>query len=210
MPVMTVTDMPATFDTDLSKPATREQLHTRNITCQAFRRDDGLYDIEGEMRDRKHYAFPNDLRGTVDALEPYHHMQVRLTVNSALTVVDAEAKTLAGPFRVCPEAAINVKGMVGLTIGPGWRRACQKAIGGPAGCTHITELMGPMATTALQTIFGEEARQKRAGMSDVDKQNRPTSSLRNSCLAFADGGDVARANWENPAMAGSTDSASDT
>lgn len=202
---MPISDMPATYETDLSTPQEREQLHTRNITCQAFRRNDGLYDIEGEMRDRKHYDFPNDLRGTVNALEPYHHMQVRLTVDSNLIVVAAEAITLAGPFRVCPDAALNVSGMVGVQIGPGWRRACQKAIGGPAGCTHITELMGPMATTALQTIFGEEARHRRAGMSDIDKQNRPTSSLRNSCLAFADGGDVARANWENPAMASSAE-----
>ena len=197
---MPVSEMPAMFETELSEPSDREQLHTRNITCQAFRRADGLYDIEAEMRDRKHYAFPNDLRGIVDALEPYHHMQVRLTVDSSLTVVAAEAKTLAGPFGICPSAAGNITGMVGLQIGPGWRRATQKAIGGAAGCTHITELMGPMATTALQTIFGEEARQRRAGMSDIDKQNRPTSSLRNSCLAFADGGDVARANWENPAL----------
>ena len=196
---MPVSPMPSQFDTDLSTPSEREQLHTRNITCQAFKRNDGLYDIEAEMRDRKHYAFPNKARGEVPALEPYHHMQVRLTLDSSLTVIDAEAKTLAGPFRICPDAAGNVKGMIGLQIGPGWRRAVQKAIGGSAGCTHITEMMGPLATTALQTIFGEEAKQRRAGMSDVDKQNRPTTSLRNSCLAFADGGEVAKANWENPA-----------
>ena len=197
---MPVSEMPATIETDLSAPADREQVHTRNIICQAFRRSDGLFDIEAEMRDRKHYDFPNELRGVVEAFEPYHHMQVRLTIDTSLTIIEAEAKTLAGPFRVCPDAADNIRGIIGLQIGPGWRRAAQKAIGGAAGCTHITELMGPMATTALQTIFGEEARQRRAGMSDVDKQNRSSSSLRNSCLAFADGGDVARANWQNPAL----------
>ncbi len=196
---MAVSPLPATVDTDLSAPAEREQLHTRNITCQAFKRKDGLYDIEAEMRDRKHYAFPNKYRGDVPALEPYHHMQVRLTMDSSLTILAAEAKTLAGPFQICPDAAGNIKNMVGLQISKGWRRSVQKAIGGAAGCTHITEMMGPIATTALQTIFGEEARQRRAGMSDIDKQNRPTTSLRNSCLAFADGGEVARSNWENPA-----------
>lgn len=191
--------MPTYFESALSAPEAREQLHSRNIICQAFGRADGLYDIEAEMRDRKHYDFPSKTHGDVPALTPYHHMQVRITVDASLTVKAAEAITLAGPFRICPDGAKNITGLVGLKIGPGWRRAVQKAIGGPGGCTHITELMGPVATTALQTIFGEEARKKRAGMSDVDKQNRSTASLRNSCIAFADGGEVARANWDNPA-----------
>lgn len=187
--------MPIQFESALSKPSMseqsgREQLHSRNIICQAFRRNDGHYDIEAEMRDRKHYPFPNAAHGEIPALQPYHHMQVRLTVDTNLTVLAATAKTLAGPFQICPKATGNIGAMVGLQIGVGWQRAVRAAIGGATGCTHITELMGPIATTALQTIFGEAARQKRSQKrtNTTDEQERPTPSMRGSCLAFADKG----------------------
>ena len=63
----------------------------------------------------------------------------------------------------------------------------QAAIGGRHGCTHITELLGPVATISYQTLFGEEARQKRQSstLSDQDKQ-ASRSQLANSCVGYAD------------------------
>jgi hypothetical protein len=63
----------------------------------------------------------------------------------------------------------------------------QTAIGGRHGCTHITELLGPAATIAYQTLYGEEARQKRQSgtLSDQDKQ-ASRSQLANSCVGYAD------------------------
>lgn len=169
--------------TDLSPAAPREALHQRQITCNGYRRADGLYDIEGEMRDHKTYDFPSKTHGTVHAGSPYHHMRVRITLTKDMEVIDAEAITLVGPYEICPEAATNIRHLKGLKIGPGWRRASQKAIGGRAGCTHITELLGPMATTAFQTIFADEARRRReAG----EPNPADTGALANSCLAFAD------------------------
>ena len=83
----------------------------------------------------------------------------------------------------------NIKGLVGLTIGPGWKRKVQNAIGGAKGCTHITELMGPMATTAFQTLYGEKAKAKRekGEESPFGKTNikTPLPSLADSCVAYA-------------------------
>ena len=169
--------------TDLSPPAARSQLHTRQITCSGFKREDGLYDIEGEMRDHKHYDFPSKLHGTVAAGQPYHHMKVRITLNAALEVVGAEAVTLQGPYAICPQAADNIRHLVGLAIGPGWKRKVHRAIGGAQGCTHITELLGPMATTAFQTIFADKAREKRER---GDNSQPPMPGIKNSCIAFAE------------------------
>jgi hypothetical protein len=41
----------------LSTSADREPLHTRSITCRGYRRADGLWDIEGHLRDVKDYSF---------------------------------------------------------------------------------------------------------------------------------------------------------
>lgn len=164
---------------------TRERVHTRTITLDGYARSDGLVDIEGEIKDVKTYDFPNMERGIIRADEPLHHMKVRIAINDAMEIVEAEAETLAGPYSVCPSATIAFDQMIGLTIGPGWRNKVRQAIGGITGCTHITELMGPVATVAIQTLFGEKARRKRLEGASHDEQH-DVSSLANSCIGHAE------------------------
>src|SRR5690606_22654145 len=42
--------------------------------------------------------------------------------------------------------------LIGLTMGPGWRKAIEGAIGGTGGCTHLRELVFNAATAAFQMI----------------------------------------------------------
>jgi len=178
----------------LSEPAERTASHCRTIECRGYARSDGLLDIEAQLIDVKEYDFPSATHGTVKAREPFHHMQVRVTVNSELQIIAAEAATLAGPYHICPKGADNISHLVGLTIGPGWRRAVAKAIGGPKGCTHITELMGPVATTAFQTLYGEKARANRLtaeqDRTTPEPVSTPLPSLVNSCIGYAEDEDV--------------------
>ena len=88
-------------------------------------------------------------------------MKVRVTVDRDMKVHAAEALTISGPYAVCPTANDVFDSLVGLTIGPGWRRRVTDAIGGRHGCTHITELMGVVGTIAYQTRYGEDARRRR-------------------------------------------------
>ena len=173
--------------TNLSQPVLREAVHKRQINCNGFVRNDGLYDIEAELIDHKTYAFPSDFRDTVTPNLPVHHMILRITMNKDRVIQNAEAITIAGPYAICPSATKVFHNLVGLQIGPGWRRKVQAAIGGRHGCTHISELLGTVATIAYQTLYGEEARQNRklGPMTDQDKQSsRP--QLANSCVGYAD------------------------
>ncbi len=67
------------------------------------------------------------------------------------------------------------------------RDSVQAAIGGRHGCTHITELLGPVATIAYQTMYGQDARERRikSNFTDADKQ-RERGHLANSCVGYAD------------------------
>ena len=172
----------------LSEPAPREDRHDRQITCRGFARKDGFLDIEGELIDTKAYDFPSSTHGVIKQGTPVHHMQVRITIDFELVIQHAEAVTIHGPYAICPKGADNITGLIGLQIGPGWKRKVQTAIGGPEGCTHITELMGPMATTAFQTLYGEKARQKRdiKGADQTQQLKTPLPSLTNSCIAYAE------------------------
>ena len=70
----------------LSPPAERQHIHTRRVTCQGFRRADGLWDIEGHITDVKTYPFANDYRGTIEPGDPIHDMWIRLTLDDSFEV----------------------------------------------------------------------------------------------------------------------------
>jgi Protein of unknown function (DUF2889) len=173
----------------LSPPAARDPIHHRRIDCRGYRRADGLWDIEGHLSDTKSYPFVNSFRGELKPGEPVHDMWLRLTLDDELTVVAAEAATLAGPFAICPAITPAFAKLEGLRIGPGWRRAVQARLGGVHGCTHLVELLGPLATTAYQTIHAWRARHE-----PQLERDRPPSHL-DSCHALARDGEVVRAHY---------------
>ena len=136
----------------LSKPAPRKHLHTRTIKCEGFERDDGLFDIEAQIVDQKTYALDEPIRGHRPAGAPVHDMQLRLTLDRAMTVRAIEVTTNSAPYDICPSVAPGYQGLIGAKIGGGWRKAVTEAVGRTKGCTHITELLMPAATVAFQTM----------------------------------------------------------
>lgn len=130
----------------------RTPIHTRRVICNGFRRSAGLWDIEGQIVDTKSYPFENVDRGLIDVGDALHDMSLRMTVTDHYEIVAVEAVTDHSPYRICPAITPNFQRLVGLTIGPGFTRKVRQLLGGIQGCTHLVELLGPMATTAIQTI----------------------------------------------------------
>jgi hypothetical protein len=143
----------------LSPPVGRQHLHTRKVTCQGFYRDDGLYDIEGRITDEKTYEHANEWRGPLQPGDFVHDMSIRLTIDHRFTIVDVEAVTDRSPYRMCGNITPNFKKLIGLRIGGGFTRAVRERLGGTEGCTHIVELLGPVATTAFQTAGSRRSRE---------------------------------------------------
>src|SRR5690554_6406472 len=138
----------------LSHPSVPHQhFHTRRVEVRGYRREHGLWDVEGHLVDSKTYSFSNKERGEVQAGEPVHEMWLRITVDDDLVIRAAEAVTDAAPYSVCPAITPNFARLVGIRIGAGFRREVKKRLGGTEGCTHLIELLGPIATTAYQTIY---------------------------------------------------------
>ncbi|MBK1838987.1 DUF2889 domain-containing protein [Azospirillum sp. YIM B02556] len=182
----------------LSAPAAREPIHTRRVTCQGFRRADGLWDIEGHLTDVKSYGFHTEERGHMEPGTPIHQMWMRLTVDDTLTVQAVEAVTQHSPYAACGSITPRFQQLVGLRVGPGWTRSVKERLGGAKGCTHLVELLGPLATTAFQTIYPILAREaaKRPGNAgkpaDGDGK-RPV--LLNMCHIFDSNGEQVRRQW---------------
>jgi hypothetical protein len=172
----------------LPDPAEREPLHRRAIDLRGYRRADGLFDIEARLTDTKGYAVDNRWRGRLEPGVPIHDMWLRLTVDDGLTVVAVAAATDAAPFAVCDAITPAFRRLEGLTIGPGWRRDVAKRLGGVQGCTHLVELLAPLATTAMQTIV--PLRERTA----PPDPNRPPGHL-DTCHALRRDGPVVRAHY---------------
>ena len=186
----------------LSPPIGRQHLHTRRVVCQGFFRDDGLWDIEGRITDEKSYEHANEWRGPLKPGDFVHDMSIRLTLDHKFTIVDVEAVTDKSPYSVCGNVAPDFKKLIGLRIGGGFHRAVRERLGGVHGCTHIVELLGPVATTAFQTVSSGKARElnraHRAKQGEVPKPapSAPKAARKpyvvDTCHAWAADGEVVK------------------
>lgn len=177
----------------LSASAPRESVHLRRIHCQGYRREDGLWDVEGTLTDTKSYAYESTDRGRVDAGEPVHDMHLRLTVDDDLAVLAVEAVTTAGPFTICGDIMPVYARLVGARIGLGWRHAVLKRFGGIRGCTHLTDmLLGPIAATAFQAV-----RPRHPTVDDKGREPEaaPRPALLDTCHALASNSPVTKRKW---------------
>lgn len=132
----------------------RRPVHTRRVVCEGFVRHDGLFDIEGTLIDTKPFALVLP-EGLVDGGQPIHQMKVRLTIDRDFVIRDTEAQTLHAPYSVCGDIADSYRQLVGLRIEPGFTQAVKRRFRGVLGCSHMTELLPPMATTAFQILWSQ-------------------------------------------------------
>ena len=175
-----------------SAPAPRQLLHRRIVQCSGYRREDGLWEIEGRMVDTKTYPFPNEDRGgVIHAGEPLHDLRIRLTVDDQFWIREVEARTDASPFGLCPAIVDRYQRLVGVRIGSGWSLKIKELFNGVQGCTHMTELLGPVATTLFQTIYGQRYDEEDA----KPAAERAPPPVLNTCHALASHGPVVKKRW---------------
>lgn len=143
-------------------PKDRTPLHRRRIELQGYRRSDGLWDVEGELVDVKHYDYVSADGAARRAGEPLHQMKVRLTVDATMTLIEIDAAMLATPFAQCLGGVATLDFLVGASLAKGWRQSIDRVAGRIAGCTHVRELLAAMGTAAFQTVAHDLAVQRQA------------------------------------------------
>lgn len=136
----------------LTPPTDRSPAHYRSVQTSAWRRADGLWDIEARLRDTKPYPTRDHRRGLLPIGAPIHDMQVRLTIDDQLVVRAVESSSDDVPFLPCRGGPNEFAPLVGERLGKGWRRRVLERFGGRAGCAHLVALLDPIATTAFQAL----------------------------------------------------------
>ena len=169
---------------------TREELHFRRIDMRAWRRSDGLFEVESRLTDQKPADF---LRPRTDkfvaAGQPLHDMGIRLVFDGDLTVTSVSTFTDAAPVEDCWDGGRALQAMVGVKMSSGWSKEVRDRLSGARSCTHLRELLMPMATTAYQAIAG--LRLNRPEL--LDATGRPKKI--DSCYAYGEERELVLSFW---------------
>ena len=183
---------PALHDDAAQPSATlaRTTLHQRTIVMTGYAREDGLFEIEGRVTDTKPHGFtPPGGNRHVRAGEPLHDMSVCMVFDAGLVVRDVAYVTHSSPYPACQRGGESLRDICGLRIAAGWSAEVKRRLGGARSCTHLMELLLPMATTAMQSmsVFNLQNPTPR------DAAGRPTKI--DSCFAYARDGEVVLRRW---------------
>ena len=148
----------------LSTPCSpRKVAHTRTIQLEAFEREDGLLDLEALLEDSKPEHFTTMTRDFPCGI-PIHLIAIRLTVNKAMDVIEAEAQMHRTPLpQTCPGAELNIERLVGANLLQGFRKEVSKRIPASDRCSHVSELAALLPTLAIQTMMKEQAAKEVRG-----------------------------------------------
>ncbi|MCF7981051.1 MAG: DUF2889 domain-containing protein [Pseudomonadales bacterium] len=167
----------------------REHIHTRTIVCQGFRRRDGLWDIEANLQDIRTYGVDNEYRHRIEAGEPVHSMYLRVTLDIEFVIHDVVAVSDYVPAAACTSVPDGMKKLIGMRIESGWMKKVQERVGGVRGCTHLIELLRPIATTAYQTMYREVEEH------NMNKSEKVKPRVINSCVTWASNGEKVKKRW---------------
>ena len=168
---------------------TKKLLHTRTVHCHGYERSDGCWDIEAHMTDVKSFAMNNpDRGGQIPAGEPLHDISLAVTIDRTLQIKAVKASIDLAPFNQCGAITQQFQQLVGLRIFPGFSRQVKEMLSGTQGCTHLLELLSPIATTTYQTLW-----QSKNGYDGDDPAVH--QFLLNSCHALAADGEVVQNHW---------------
>lgn len=181
----------------LPTPAPRSLHQTRNITCAAYRREDGLWDIEGRVLDTHAFDFTTIWGREVPEGTPMHEIWLRWTVGEDLTIREVAAAMDATPYPpVCPNALPAFQQLVGLTVGRGFTKEVRTRIARSEGCTHLFTVIEDMANITMRSVAAHVLTgTKNWGENAVTEATDRPPPLLNTCQSYSAGSPVAKILW---------------
>lgn len=177
----------------LRPPKPRSALTARAIRYEGFRREDGLWEVEGHLADTRTYEAPTPWRPTVPAGAPFHEMWIRLAFDDQREIREIEVAIDSHPFPECPSVQPNFERLVGLRMGAGFTKAVHARVGGEEGCTHVLTLLNHIATVAVQALSSQVRWNDRSSAERVyglDPDGKPP--VVGACRGYGRSGEMVR------------------
>ncbi len=121
-------------------------------------------------------------------LDLTHNMRVEIKVHiKDRTIVEARAKMIKAPFKVCDQTTLRVEGLKGVKIDRGVTRRLKDIIGRNEGCTHLYELSVEAVRLSSNVLLGFEVGDddwRERKLPDEVFIKKANKFLSNSCLPF--------------------------
>ncbi len=95
----------------------------------------------------------------------------------------------AYPYAQCVRGGESLQALVGLRIGPGWSSELRKRLPPGDTCTHLKEVMVPLASAAFQTVYSVSTLR----VAEVDASGKPRKI--DSCYAYGASRELVRIHW---------------
>lgn len=133
-------------------------VHTRQIQIDTYACGHDSIIVEGELKDDRLLPY---YRLSGEKCDPHtvHRMIIRMQVSGPdLKIADIESEFHQFPRDECPETAASLEQLKGWKIAPGFTGKIKAALGGKAGCVHLTALLLSMASAAVQGFWSNRAR----------------------------------------------------
>ena len=122
---------------------------------------------------------------------PLHEMKIRITVDDDLVIHEAEAATIHAPFAPCRVPPETFPKLKGLSLKKGFKKGLVEIMGGIKGCTHLSELLGNVATVAFQTVASSDE-----WVAKIDK-GEITPFYIDSCYSYNESGQLVERLYPN-------------
>jgi hypothetical protein len=140
----------------LPQPSSRRVLrHTRAVIVEVFARDDGSWNLDAHIIDVKtrNAKLASGIHLTGQSV---HRLNLRVTIDTQLTIVDAEASSNVLSYRdYCDTIGPACKKHIGPNLMKGLRQPLTDRLSGTKGRTHLTGLALALPTNAIQAFASD-------------------------------------------------------
>jgi hypothetical protein len=106
-----------------------------------------------------------------------------------MVIREIDTAIRAYPYRECSQGGEALQALVGLRIGPGWSSEVRKRLPSGDTCTHLKEMLIPLASAAYQAMHSVRLHQ----VNDVDASGRPLKI--DSCYAYGASRELVLQRW---------------
>lgn len=169
---------------------TRQEIHHRQIDFKGYQRDDGLFEVEAHLTDCKSFDFtPPGGTTMFPAHTPIHDLYVRVIFDQDMLIRNVLTNFVAHPYFTCIGGGDKLKAIIGLRIGAGWNLEIRKRLPACESCTHMRELLTPLASAAYQTMTA-----RRTYLLHATKDDGTPRKI-NSCYAYRATGGLVEQLW---------------
>ncbi|WP_277185738.1 DUF2889 domain-containing protein [Caballeronia sp. BR00000012568055] len=185
-----------------AEPVTREPLHHRQIDMRVCKRSDGLFEASAHLTDTKSHDLKPDAGDlTFAAGSPIHDMRVTLIFDIDMIVRGVETFMASHPYASCPGGGDSLNALIGVQIGAGWNSKVRAMLPNCDTCTHLKELLTPLATAAIQGMVGLRA----SSLQHRNSDGKPSKI--DSCHGYSATRELVKIHWPEYYRPALTDSA---